>query len=126
MPAQLRATVDGLVEIAGLSSRPPKFVVAISDHSRDAVTIRRAGRPTICLGAGLVAEAFGGTGQRRRERQPDIFRAVVLHGLAHVHNRDVLIGYGARALWLTFVIGVAVPAAAMHIWLSIGSDPTSG
>ncbi|WP_327110021.1 hypothetical protein OHB12_19490 [Nocardia sp. NBC_01730] len=29
MPAQMRATVDGLVEIAGLTSDPPKFVVAI-------------------------------------------------------------------------------------------------
>ncbi|MEU2122780.1 M48 family metalloprotease [Nocardia niwae] len=120
VPAQLRTTVDGLVEIAGLTSRPPNFVVAISDHSKDAVTIRRAGRPTICLGAGLVKEALTSAGRGERQRRPDIFRAVVLHELAHVHNRDVLIGYGARALWLTFVIGVAVPAAAVHLWLWTG------
>ncbi|MBF6166417.1 M48 family metalloprotease [Streptomyces gardneri] len=120
IPTQLRATVDDLVEIAGLTSRPPRFVVAIFDSSRDAVTLRRAGRPTICLGAGLVKEGLRRTGQRRQERQPDIFRAVVLHELAHVHNRDVLIGYGARALWLAFVIGVAVPSAAVHLWLSTG------
>lgn len=35
-------------------------------------------------------------------------------------TREVLIGYGTGALWLTFVIGVAVPAAAVHVWLSTG------
>ncbi|WP_063049858.1 M48 family metalloprotease [Nocardia arthritidis] len=125
MPAQMRATVDSLIEIAGLASRPPKFVVAIFDPTKDAVTIRRAGRPMICLGAGLVKEELGRTGRRGQERKPDTFRAVVLHELAHVHNRDVLIGYGARALWLTFVIGVAVPAAAVHLWLSTGLVATA-
>ncbi|WP_159846999.1 M48 family metalloprotease [Nocardia sp. CY41] len=123
VPAQLRATLDGLVDIAGLASRPPNFVVAIFDRSRDAVTIRRARRPTICLGAGLVKEGLGRSRQRGQERRPDIFRAVVLHELAHVHNRDIVIGYGARALWLTFVMGVAVPAAAVHLWLSTGRTP---
>ncbi|WP_181719597.1 M48 family metalloprotease [Nocardia gipuzkoensis] len=123
VPTQLRATVEDLIEIAGLTSRPPKFVIAIFDDSTDAVTLRRRGRPTICLGAGLVKMELSRTGQSRQQRQPDIFRAVVLHELAHVHNRDVLIGYGARALWLTFVIGVAVPAAAVHLWLSTGLVP---
>ncbi|MBF6468410.1 M48 family metalloprotease [Nocardia beijingensis] len=124
VPAPMRATLDALVEIAGLASRPPNFVVAVFDRSKDAVTIRRARRPTICLGAGLVKEGLVRSRQSRQERGRDTFRAVVLHELAHVHNRDIMIGYGARALWLTFVLGVVLPTATVHLWLSTGLAAT--
>ncbi|HEY1158350.1 MAG TPA: M48 family metalloprotease, partial [Arthrobacter sp.] len=57
-------------------------------------------RPTVCLHGGLLA---------RRGSEPQRFRAVLLHELAHITNRDVTITYVTVALWRAFLAMVLVP-----------------
>ncbi|TJZ44537.1 hypothetical protein FCH28_29815 [Streptomyces piniterrae] len=64
----------------------------------------RTGVYTVCLHAGLLA---------RRGTDPEGFRAVVLHELAHVHNRDVDYAYASTALWRVFVLFALLPNFVM-------------
>ncbi|AOP48503.1 M48 family metalloprotease [Streptomyces lydicus] len=68
----------------------------------------RTGDYTVCLHAGLLA---------RRGTDPEGFRAVVLHELAHVHHRDVDYAYASTALWRVFVLLVLLPHFAMVGWI---------
>jgi Zn-dependent protease with chaperone function len=60
------------------------------------------GRYTVALTGGLVV---------RQATDPEAFRAVVRHELAHIRNRDVDLTYFAVSLWHAFLIGAVVPFA---------------
>lgn len=95
-----------LVGVAGLH-RVPEFVVDPAARTDNAVTYGRRGRYTVCLHAGLIV---------RMSREPEAFRAVVLHELAHLHNRDVDITYLTVALWRVFFTAVLLPYSALELW----------
>ncbi|MEU8185951.1 M48 family metalloprotease [Micromonospora carbonacea] len=98
---ELRELVHGLVGVAGLT-RPPRFVVDPAARTPGAVVFGRWGRYTVCLHGGLLV---------RRVEDPLGFRAVVLHELAHLRNRDVDITYATVALWRVFL--VVLPAGVL-------------
>ncbi|MDC7335713.1 M48 family metalloprotease [Streptomyces lydicus] len=68
----------------------------------------RTGDYTVCLHAGLLA---------RRGTDPEGFRAVVLHELAHVHHRDVDYAYASTALWRVFVLLALLPEFVLVGWI---------
>ncbi|MFD8330898.1 M48 family metalloprotease [Streptomyces lydicus] len=68
----------------------------------------RTGDYTVCLHMGLLA---------RRGTDPEGFRAVVLHELAHVHHRDVDYAYASTALWRVFVLLALVPEFVLVAWI---------
>ncbi|MDN3297462.1 M48 family metalloprotease [Streptomyces ficellus] len=93
---------DELHELRELSGTGPRvrFRVDPTRTTAGAVAYGRTGRYTVCLHAGLLA---------RRGTDPDGFRAVVLHELAHIRNRDVDFAYGSTALWRVFVVLALLP-----------------
>ncbi|MGW9041079.1 M48 family metalloprotease [Streptomyces lydicus] len=101
---ELRPLLDELVGVAGLS-RPPRFVVAPAAATAGAVVFGRLRRYSVCLHGGLVA---------RRRRDPEGFRAVVLHELAHLRNHDIDVTYATVALWRVFLVAV-LPAYLFQI-----------
>ncbi|RKR87435.1 Zn-dependent protease with chaperone function [Micromonospora pisi] len=101
---KLAATLAELVTVAGLR-RPPRFVIAPAVPTTGAVVFGRLRRYTVCLDGGLVA---------RRHRDREGFRAVVLHELAHLRNRDVDITYATVALWRILLL-VVVPLDLAYI-----------
>src|SRR5262249_22699663 len=70
--------VEELATVAGLT-RVPRVVVDPAAASTGAVVLGSDRRPTVCLHGGLLA---------RRHTDPEGFRAVLLHELAHIRNRD--------------------------------------
>ncbi len=112
---ELRAVLDELVEVAGLSGRPPRFVIAPAEVTASAVVFGRLRRYAVCLHGGLVA---------RRRQDPAGFRAVVLHELAHIRNRDVDVTYATVALWRVFLVAV-LPAYLVWIALDLRSSTAS-
>ena len=113
----LAPALEELVRTAGLA-RAPRFVINPGRVTTNAVVFGRPGRHTVCLDGGLVA---------RRLADPTGFRAVVLHELAHIRNRDVLITYATVALWRTFLIAVLVPQAVLLGWeLNATADSVVG
>ncbi|UZJ32826.1 M48 family metalloprotease [Streptomyces endophytica] len=112
---ELRAVLDELVEVAGLSGRPPRFVIAPAEVTAGAVVFGRLRRYAVCLHGGLVA---------RRGQDPEGFRAVVLHELAHIRNRDVDVTYATVALWRVFLVAV-MPAYLVWIALDLRSSAMS-
>ncbi|MER5639491.1 M56 family metallopeptidase [Kitasatospora sp. NPDC002227] len=100
---------------AGLS-RPPRFVVDPTAATVGAVVFGRTGRATVCLHGGLLAH---------RTTDPDGFRAVVLHELAHVHNRDVSLTYFTVALWRVFVALALLPELVVTLREFTGRDTTA-
>ncbi|MER7836625.1 M48 family metalloprotease [Streptomyces sp. NPDC096040] len=93
---ELLAVLGELVDVAGLT-RQPRFVVAPAARTASAVVFGRWRRHVVCLHGGLVAV---------RHHDPLRFRAVVLHELAHIRNRDVDITYATVALWRVFLFTV--------------------
>lgn len=78
--------------------------------------------PTVELGKGLKSQNGQTFGLRSNyilrldgglrlllRKAPDIFRAVVLHELAHIANRDIGRTYFTRALWTAVIIVALVP-----------------
>lgn len=102
----LAPALEQLVQTAELD-RAPRFVINPGRVTTNAVVFGRPGRPTVCLDGGLVA---------RRQADPSGFRAVVLHELAHIRNRDVTITYATVALWRAFLIAVLAPQAVLLGW----------
>lgn len=49
-------------------------------------------------------------------KAPELFRATVLHELAHVYNGDVTRTYFTQALWVTVLLFVLGPFAASAVW----------
>ncbi|MCG6494051.1 M48 family metalloprotease [Kitasatospora sp. A2-31] len=116
-PAEERAPESGpresltehlsrLVVQTGLR-RPPGFVVDAGASSAGAVAFGRGGRHSVCLDGNLVM---------RRDRQPKMFEAVVLHELAHIRNGDVDIAYVVVALWRIYLPVVLLPCQLVTCW----------
>ncbi|MFJ6382532.1 M48 family metalloprotease [Kitasatospora sp. NPDC092039] len=78
----------------------PRVVVDLAAASVSAVVFGRTGRPVVCLHGGLLAV---------RHRDPRRVRAVLLHELAHIANRDVTLTYLTVALWRVFLALVLLP-----------------
>ncbi|MFF4381209.1 M48 family metalloprotease [Kitasatospora sp. NPDC001547] len=78
----------------------PRVVVDPAAASVSAVVFGRTGRPVVCLHGGLLAV---------RHRDPQRVRAVLLHELAHIANRDVTLTYLTVALWRVFLTLVLLP-----------------
>ncbi|MBO1415338.1 M48 family metalloprotease, partial [Streptomyces sp. FH025] len=89
---------------AGLG-RVPRAVVDPTVTTATAVVFGRNRRPVIRLHGGLLA---------RRSSDPDRYRAVLLHELAHVRNGDITLTYATIALWRVFLLLVLLPYA---VWL---------
>nr|WP_237530942.1 M48 family metalloprotease [Streptomyces sp. SID3212] len=95
----LAAELAELREIAGIDPRV-RFRVDPARTTAGAVVYGRAGLYTVCLHNGLLV---------RRGTDPEGFRAVVLHELAHLRNRDVDFAWSSTALWRVFVLLALLP-----------------
>ncbi|MFH8659121.1 M48 family metalloprotease [Streptomyces afghaniensis] len=91
-----------LRELAGVTSGV-RFRVDPTRTTSGAVVYGRFGEYTVCLHAGLLV---------RRATDPEGFRAVVLHELAHIRNRDVEYASASTALWRAFVVLALLP----YLW----------
>ncbi|WP_030487866.1 M48 family metalloprotease [Micromonospora chokoriensis] len=107
--ADLNAALAEMVAVAGLR-RPPRFVVAPTETTASALVFGHLRRYFVCLHGGLIV---------LRRREPESFRAVVLHELAHLHHRDVDITYATVALWRA-LLWVVLP---LEVWLTVTSLP---
>lgn len=102
----LRAELAALAERTGIRS-DVRFRIDPARMTSGAGVHGRTGRYTVCLHAGLPA---------RRGTDPEGFRAVVLHELAHIHHRDVDYAYAATVLWRVFVLFALLPDFALIGW----------
>ncbi|MFH8750762.1 M48 family metalloprotease [Streptomyces rimosus] len=105
----LGAELAALHERTGIRSAL-RFRVDPARMTSGAAVYGRTGSYTVCLHAGLLA---------RRGTDPEGFRAVVLHELAHVHHRDVDYAYASTALWRVFVLLALLPTLAMDAWITV-------
>nr|WP_225953299.1 M48 family metalloprotease [Kibdelosporangium phytohabitans] len=103
---EIAADLADLVRKAGLSSAP-RVVVDPVAASTGAVVFGRNRRPTVCLHGGLLT---------RRRADPEGFRAVVLHELAHIRNGDVTITYVTVAAWRVLLALMFVPYLAWYVF----------
>ncbi|MER5758871.1 M48 family metalloprotease [Streptomyces sp. NPDC002082] len=95
---ELRSLMQELCAATGV--RVPRVVVDPGAQSVGAVVFGRTSRPVVCLHGGLLAVRHG---------NPDRFRAVLLHELAHIANRDVTLTYATVTLWRSFLGLVILP-----------------
>jgi Zn-dependent protease with chaperone function len=93
------ARLGELSREAGLGAAP-RFVWNPLDRSVSGLAFGRAGRRQVALGGGLVILAY---------TDPDAFRAIVLHELGHIRNRDVDKTYVTMALWYAFLAIAVLP-----------------
>ena len=107
---RLTGRLAGLTAIAGLD-RPPRFVIDPAATRVSAVAHGLSRRHTVRLHGGLVA---------RLESDPATFRAVVLHELAHVRNRDVGLTYATMAAWRVYVVALLLPTVISAAWVELG------
>lgn len=118
---ELRSLVDELCATAGVSPRP-RVVVDPAAASVGAVVFGRTRRPVVCLHGGLLVV---------RRSDPERFRAVLLHELAHIANRDVTLTYLTVALWRVFLGLVLLPyllclGYVVHGVIASGGEPRLG
>ncbi|HWM38529.1 MAG TPA: M48 family metalloprotease, partial [Streptomyces sp.] len=102
----LRAELAALCERTGIRS-DLRFCVDPARMTSGAGVYGRTGSYSVCLHAGLLA---------RRGSDPEGFRAVVLHELAHVYHRDVDYAYASTALWRVFLLLALLPHFALYGW----------
>ncbi|GAA3859702.1 hypothetical protein GCM10022243_26950 [Saccharothrix violaceirubra] len=95
---ELRDTLAALVAEAGLRTAP-EFVLDPARFRAGGVAFGNHRRKVVCLDAGLVA---------LHRRDPESFRALVLHELAHVRS-DVTTTYATLAVWRSFLAVTLVP-----------------
>lgn len=107
---RLTAVLTELTATAGLD-RPPCFVVDPTATTVSAVAYGLPRRHTVCLNGALVA---------RLESDPATFRAVVLHELAHLRNRDVGLTYATLAAWRVYLIALLLPNIVAAAWMVLG------
>ncbi|MCO5974299.1 M48 family metalloprotease [Actinoallomurus soli] len=109
VPFEADAELRDLVRIAGLE-HAPRFVLDPAASRVGAVVFGRRGRYTVRLSGGLIV---------RRAAEPELFRAVVLHELAHLRNGDVPVTYATVALWRVFAATVLLPFAVYEAKLLV-------
>ncbi|MEV5550933.1 M48 family metalloprotease [Streptomyces sp. NPDC052309] len=96
---ELRSLLAALATETGLRARP-RVVLDPAAASTGAVVFGSTRRPVLLLPGGLLAT---------RRHRPARFRAVLLHELAHVANRDVGLYYATVAAWRVFLVLVLLP-----------------
>jgi hypothetical protein len=101
----------GLATAAGLT-----FSIDPAAITTDAVAVGRARRHTVRLDGGLIA---------CRLQKPELFRAIVLHELAHIRHGDVGITYATVAVWRVYLAGVLLPGVITDAW-ELFSDQVLG
>ncbi|MGW1376694.1 M48 family metalloprotease [Streptomyces sp. NPDC002446] len=99
--ADIRGTLEELVALAELRCRV-RFVVAWRDLRPTGLAFGRVGRRYVMLSAGLL---------QLHRRDPEAFRAIVLHELAHLRNRDVDVAFLTLICSRLFVAALAAPLA---------------
>lgn len=92
-------TLAGLCAEAGLHGQP-SWVFDPLDRTAGGVAFGHIGRRYVALTGGLVVV---------HATDPQRFRAIVLHELAHLRNRDIDITYLTLAVWLAFVAVALIP-----------------
>jgi Zn-dependent protease with chaperone function len=97
----IQHTLTELMALAELRC-PVRFVVDPRDQRPTGLAFGRVGRRHVMLGGGLL---------RLHGIDPEAFRAIVLHELAHLRNRDVDIAFLTLICHRLFVFAVAVPMA---------------
>ena len=95
------ATLSELSREAGLRHEP-RWVWNPLRREATGVAFGHPGRYAVGLTGGLVV---------RHATDPDGFRAIVRHELAHIRNRDVGLTYATLALWYAFLLAAVVPFA---------------
>lgn len=98
----LQQSVDELAAQVGL--QPPPRVKVVGDRYQS--SMRVSGFP------GNFILHIGGGWHIGRLKQPDRFRAVLWHELAHIVNRDLATAYFFWALWVAFLLSIMVPTIA--------------
>jgi Zn-dependent protease with chaperone function len=93
------ATVRGLAAEMGLREVPALAWDPL-DAEPTGLAFGRPGHYTVALTGGLVVRAT---------TDPEAFRAVVLHELAHIRNRDVDLTYFTVSLWYAFLLAAVLP-----------------
>ncbi|MGB2570741.1 M48 family metalloprotease [Micromonospora citrea] len=111
---RLHAELTRLSTVAGLD-RPPAFLLDPAAGAPGGLAFGRVGRYAVRINAGLAPLAV---------IDPGAFRAVVLHELAHVRNRDVDLTYAVVALWRAFVAVALVPLVLLSLYPTVLSDPS--
>jgi Zn-dependent protease with chaperone function len=96
---ELYATLRQLCHVAGLR-RPPEFLWNPLNGSHLALAFGRAGAYRV---------GFTGALAVLHNTAPGAFRAVMLHELAHIRNRDIEKAYMALALWWGFLLAAVLP-----------------
>jgi Zn-dependent protease with chaperone function len=99
---ELVACLNDLVGVAGLAgmAKAPVFLLEPANPAVGGTAFGRRGREYVCLTGGLVTKF---------STDLPVFRAVVLHELAHLRNGDVTMTYLAVAVWRAFVIATLLP-----------------
>ncbi|MFE9824286.1 M56 family metallopeptidase [Streptomyces sp. NPDC005791] len=95
----------------------PRLVVDPAAASVSAVVFGRTRRPVVCLHGGLLVV---------RNSDPKRFRAVLLHELAHIANRDVTLTYLTVALWRVFLALVLLPYVLCLAYVMYGVAADGG
>lgn len=103
---------DLLSELATLTQRAgitpaPAFRLAPTAVTASASAFGHRRSRTVCLHAGLLV---------RRAQDPEGFRFVVLHELAHIRNRDVGVAYATEALWRSVAVLVVLPYTLLALY----------
>ncbi|MFJ8389408.1 M56 family metallopeptidase [Streptomyces sp. NPDC094438] len=114
----LEPMLDALVATAGLATCPPRIVVDPSATTASAVVFGTRSSATVRLDGGLLV---------RLSTEPERFRAVVLHELAHIRNGDIAVTYATVALWRVFLAAVLLPHTVLLVRSAIPDNniPTS-
>jgi Zn-dependent protease with chaperone function len=90
------------------------FLADILNPAVDGLAFGRVGKRYIVLSRGLLD---------LHEREPELFRAVVLHELAHVRNRDLDITAITLAMWRVFIVVILVPTTDSALLGIISGTP---
>ncbi|NKE57114.1 hypothetical protein FXN61_09820 [Lentzea sp. PSKA42] len=98
VPGDLQEPLAALVAEAGLK-KAPTFLLDRTNPRAGGVAFGTHRRKYVALNVGMLA---------LRRIEPESFRAIVLHELAHV-RKDVTITYATLAIWRAFVIVVLTP-----------------
>ncbi|MFD4674644.1 M48 family metalloprotease [Lentzea sp. NPDC058450] len=98
VPDELVEPLAELVAEAGLA-KAPTFLLDRTNMRAGGVAFGTHRRKYVALNVGMMA---------LRRIEPEQFRAIVLHELAHVRN-DVTITYATLAIWRAYVVAVLVP-----------------
>jgi Zn-dependent protease with chaperone function len=99
--AEMRHDLEAWCQEMGLR-RPPRFLLDALNPTVGGLAFGAGGRSYVALSGGLVA---------CYAQDRALFRAVVLHELAHLRNADVNKTYFSMAIWHAFVWSALLPFA---------------